>query len=80
MEQLERFVMNVGVASFTDTAKDKLYSEYNLDEIVELLNWYDKRLKEKDELLKETLRVNEHLSRNLIRLEDELMECRNAKG
>ena len=85
MEQLERFtddgIEEIENQSFTDNVTGKTYwIDNGLDEIVELLNWYDKRLKEKDELLKETLRVNEHLSRNLIRLEDELMECRNAKG
>ena len=62
--------MSVGVASFTDTLKDKSYSEYNLDEIVELLNWYDNRLKEKDDLLKKTLTVNDNLSGDLLKLQE----------
>ena len=34
----KRFILNEGVANFSDIVTDKVYSEYNLDEIVELLN------------------------------------------
>lgn len=34
----KRFILNKGVANFSDTVTDKIYSEYNFDEIVELLN------------------------------------------
>ena len=62
----------------TELSQEEIWFMHNL--LVERIVKLENRLKEKDELLKETLRVNEHLSRNLIRLEDELLECRNAKG
>ena len=43
----KRFILNEGVANFSDIVTDKVYSEYNLDEIVELLN---ELAEEKEEL------------------------------
>lgn len=34
----KRFEMNVGVLNFTDNQTKRMYSEYNLEEIVDLLN------------------------------------------
>ena len=49
----KRFILNEGVANFSDTVTDKVYSEYNLDEIVELLN----ELHEENKELKKQVRL-----------------------
>ena len=40
----KRFTMNVGISNFTDNQTQKVYSEYNLDEVVDLLNEQDTEL------------------------------------
>lgn len=51
-----RFKMQVGIAKFNDTLIGKEYSEYNIEEIVSLLNRYDteiEQLKKENRLLKQ---------------------------
>ena len=38
MTEDKRFVLNKGISNFSDTNTEKVYSEYNLEEIVDLLN------------------------------------------
>ena len=37
----KRFVMNVGISNFNDAQTGKVYCEYNLDEVVDLLNTFN---------------------------------------
>ena len=38
----ERYVFDPSISHFTDTKTDKIYCEYNLDKVVEMLNNYEK--------------------------------------
>ena len=38
----ERYIFDPSIYHFTDTKTDKIYCEYNLDEVVDMLNKYEK--------------------------------------
>lgn len=38
----ERYIFDPSINHFTDTKTDKRYCEYNLDEVVDMLNKYEK--------------------------------------
>ena len=38
----ERYIFDPSINHFTDTKIDKIYCEYNLDEVVDMLNKYEK--------------------------------------
>ena len=51
VDREKRFEVNLGIAQFVDNRTGKTYSEYNLDEIVDLLN----KLNTNNERLKKEL-------------------------
>ena len=42
----ERYIFDPSIYHFTDTKTDKIYCEYNLDEVVDMLNKYEKEIQQ----------------------------------
>lgn len=55
----ERFCMNKGLYSFEDTENGKTYSEYNLDEIVRLLNDFHEENLELRKIIEDVVEVSQ---------------------
>ena len=52
----KRYIFDPSISHFTDTKTDKIYCEYNLDEVVDMLNKYEK---ENQQLKTQTQRLKE---------------------
>jgi len=68
----KRFKEEMGIAKFIDNQTGKEYSEYNLDEIVELLNELNEEAKDNEhyhtvvlELYKAVSKENEHIKQTI---------------
>ena len=57
----KRFTMNVGISNFTDNQTQKMYSEYNLDEVVDLLNEQSEKLSEQSVQIDFLKSENQHM-------------------
>jgi len=55
----ERYIFDPSINHFTDTKTDKRYCEYNLDEVVDMLNKYEK---ENQQLKKENNDYNDAIN------------------
>ena len=54
----KRYIFDPSIYHFTDTKTDKIYCEYNLDEVVDMLNKYEKE--------NQQLKKREHEIKNII--------------
>lgn len=55
----ERYIFDPSIYHFTDTKTGKIYCEYNLDEVVDMLNKYEK---ENQQLKKENNDYNDAIN------------------
>ena len=54
----KRYIFDPSIGHFTDTKTDKIYCEYNLDEVVDMLNKYEKenqQLKKREHEIKKII-------------------------
>ena len=69
----ERYVFDPSIYHFTDTKTHKTYCEYNLDEVVDLLNQYEKN---EDALIKQLDNLHRKISELAVGLENKSKEHR----